>query len=181
MFERFSAQARSTVERAVTEAHRLRAGRIGCQHLLIALASPGTGLAADALSAAGADQDRLRQFAERDTSAPLDGEALAVLGIDLDAIRRSAEEAFGAGALDRPSRPTARGPARGRLTGNARKAIELALRQAQRNHDRALTPGHLLVGLIDQGDNSALRLLAAAGLDPGRLRADVVRMMAAAA
>ncbi|MHB1596031.1 MAG: Clp protease N-terminal domain-containing protein [Streptosporangiaceae bacterium] len=180
MFERFSAQARRTVEDAVADSHRLRAGRTGCQHLLIALARPGTGPAADALNTAGADQDRLRRLAERDT-APLDGDALAVLGIDLDAIRRSAEEAFGAGALDRPSRPTARGPARGRLTGNARKAIELALRQAQRNRDRVLSPGHLLIGLIDQGDNSALRLLAAAGLDPGELRAEVVRTMAAAA
>ncbi len=181
MFERFSAQTRRTVGYAVAESHRLRAGRTGCQHLLIALARPEAGPAADALIAAGADQDRLRQFAEQDTPAPLDAGALAVLGIDLDAIRRSAEEAFGAGALDRPSRPSARGPARGRLTADARKAIELALRQAQRSRDRVLSPGHLLIGLIDQGDNSALRLLAAAGLDPGQLRADVTRRMAAAA
>ena len=181
MFERFSAQTRRTVEDAAAESHRLRAGRIGCQHLLIALARAGTGPAAVALNAAGADQDRLRGLAGRDVAAPLDGDALAVLGIDLAAIRRSAEEAFGAGALDRPSRPTARGPARGRLTADARKAIELALRHAQRNRDRVLSPGHLLVGLIDQGDNSALRLLAAAGLGPGQLRAEVIRMMAAAA
>jgi len=44
-----------------------------------------------------------------------------------------------------------------------------------------LSGGHLLIGIIDQGDNGALGLLAAFAVDTPGLRADVVSRLAAAA
>jgi ATP-dependent Clp protease ATP-binding subunit ClpA len=103
-----------------------------------------------------------------------------VLGIDLDQVRRAAEAAFGPGALDRPATP-AGSRTRFRMTQDAKNAMAAGLRVAHSRHDREITSGHLLAGLIDQGDNKALRLLAAADVDPAALRADVLRRMAEAA
>ncbi|HEX9034755.1 MAG TPA: Clp protease N-terminal domain-containing protein [Streptosporangiaceae bacterium] len=180
MFERFSTQARQAVRGALAQARDLGASRIGCEHLLIGLADAGSGPAASALAAAGLDRARLRELASGQLAAdPLDSDSLALVGIDLDEVRRAADAAFGPGAIDRPrQRPAA---TRARMTGECRKALELALRQARRGHSSELTTGHLLIGLIDQGDNGALRAIAAAGADPAALRAGTLRRMREAA
>jgi ATP-dependent Clp protease ATP-binding subunit ClpA len=67
------------------------------------------------------------------------------------------------------------------MTPEAKKAISLGLRVARARHDYAVTAGHLLAGLIDQGDNEALRVLQAADVDPAAMRADVMARLAKAA
>jgi ATP-dependent Clp protease ATP-binding subunit ClpA len=182
VFERFTTDARNAVQLAASEARVLGTNRIGSGQLLLALAHARSGAAADALRAAGLDAARLRALtAAPQESAPLDADALAVLGIDLDQVRRAAEAAFGPGALDRPARSPGSRAARFKMTQDAKDAIGCGLRVAQGRHDREFTSGHLLAGLIDQGDNEAVRLLAAAGVDPAALRADVMSRMAAAA
>jgi ATP-dependent Clp protease ATP-binding subunit ClpA len=182
MFERFTTQARQAVHLALSEARVLGASRIGTEHLLLGLAHGRSGAAADALRAAGVDATRLRTLTvAQPDSAPLDADSLAVLGIDLDEVRRAAEAAFGPGALDRPARSPGSPTTRFRMTQDAKDAIASGLRVAQGRHDHEVTSGHLLAGLIDQGDNEALRLLAAAGVDPAALRADVISRLAAAA
>jgi len=182
MFERFTTQSRHAVQLALSEARVLGARRIGAEHLLLGLAHGRPGPAADALKAAGLNAAALRKLAivHPDTE-PLDPDALAVLGIDLDEVRRAAEAAFGPGALDRPARPGPGRPTTARLTPEAKDAMARALRLAQSRHDSSLTPGHLLIGIIDQGDNEALRLLAAADVNLAALRADALRRMTAAA
>ncbi len=182
MFERFTTEARNAVQLALSEARVLGASRIGAEHLLLALAHGRSGTAADALRAAGLDAAKLRPLAvARPELAPLDADALAVLGIDLDQVRRAAEAAFGPGALDRPARSAGSPTTRSRMTQDAKDAIACGLRVAQSRHDHEFTSGHLLAGLIDHGDNEAVRMLAAADIDPAALRADVLRRMAAAA
>jgi len=181
MFERFAAQARQAVKTAVNEAKEQGADRVGCEHLLIGLAQGRSGPAADSLSAAGVNLAMLRELIPgQPAEHQLDAESLAVLGIDLDQVRRAAEAAFGPGALDRPARESS-APFRFRLSPDCKKAVELAVRQVHRGHDRAISSGHLLIGLIDQGNNEALRLLKAAHVDHRALRADTVRRMADAA
>ncbi len=67
------------------------------------------------------------------------------------------------------------------MTTHAKAALQIALRTARQSGDGAIAPGHLLLGVIDQGDNSALQLIAEAGADPVALRAETLRRMAAAA
>ena len=182
MFERFTTQARHAVQLALSETRVLGARRIGAEHLLLGLAHGRTGAAADALKAAGLDAAALRKLAAtHPDTEPLDADALAVLGIDLDEVRRAAEAAFGPGALDRPARARSGRTTTARLTPEAKEAMTCALRLAQSRHDANLTPGHLLIGIIDQGDNEALRLLAAADVNLAALRADALSRMAAAA
>jgi len=182
MFERFTTQARQTVRLALSEARVLGASRIGAEHLLLGLAHGRSGPAADALRAAGLDAPGIRKLAAvQPDAAPLDADSLALLGIDLDQVTRAAEAAFGPGALDRPARPEPAASTRARMTAESREAMALALRLAQTRHDKEISSGHLLAGIIDQGNNGALRLLAAADVDPAALRADTVRRMATAA
>jgi ATP-dependent Clp protease ATP-binding subunit ClpA len=182
MFERFTAQARQAVHLALSEARVLGATRIDTEHLLLGLAHGRDGAAADALRAAGLDAAKLRRLtAAPSDAAPLDADSLAVLGIDLDQVRRAAEAAFGPGALDRPARSAGSRTTRARMTPDAKEAIARGLRVAQSMHDHEFTAGHLLAGLIDQGDNEAVRLLVAAGVDPAVLRADVMARMTKAA
>src|ERR1700744_1121980 len=100
MFEKFARQTRQVVSGAVAEALGSGTREIGCEHLLIAIALPGSGPAADALAAQGMNAGRLRALAAPSGTRPLDADALAVIGIDLDSVRRAAEAAFGPGALD---------------------------------------------------------------------------------
>jgi ATP-dependent Clp protease ATP-binding subunit ClpA len=181
MFERFTTEARQAVQLALSEARAAGASRIGAEHLLLGLAHARSGAAADALAAAGLSASKLRELAAgQPEQAPLDADALALLGIDLDEVRRAAEAAFGPGALDRPARPSPRAT-RARMTMQAKESMARALRIVQERRDSSLAGGHLLAGIIDQGDNGALRLLSAADVDPVALRADVLRRMASAA
>ncbi|HEX7994656.1 MAG TPA: Clp protease N-terminal domain-containing protein [Streptosporangiaceae bacterium] len=182
MFERFTTDARQAVHLALSEARVLRARRIGTEHLLLGLAHSRSGPAAEALRAAGLDAPTLRKLTvTRSGAAPLDADSLAVLGIDLDEVRRAAEAAFGPGALDRPARSSGSRTSRARMTPEAKEAISLGLRVAKSRHDYAVTAGHLLAGLIDQGDNEAVRVITAADVDPAVLRADVVNRLSKAA
>lgn len=106
------------------------------------------------------------------TDPDLDADALAALGIDLDAIRARADEVFGPGSLDVPT-PSERRRARavrGRLTPDAKKVLELALREAVRLHDREITSAHLLLGVLRDTGSPACRTLVAAGADLDTLR-----------
>jgi ATP-dependent Clp protease ATP-binding subunit ClpA len=183
MFERFCQDARRAVVRAREEAAVAGQGEIGCEHLLLGLlAEPGP--AAAAMTAAGLELTALRSRlpqAGREEPDTLDADALASVGIDLDQVRRAAEATFGPGALDRARRARSRRPGRMRLTAEAKKALELALRAAVELRHRELTGGHLLIGIIDQGHNGALELLSAFAASPAALRADVITRLAEAA
>jgi len=183
MSDRFTQDARGAVVRARHEAAGAGQGQIGCEHLLLALvAEPGP--AAAALTAAGVEPAALRAALPRDGQPdpdPLDADALASVGIDLDTVRRAADAAFGPGALDRAAPGRARRPGRMRLTADAKNALERALRAAGRLRHRELTGGHLLIGIIDQGRNGALGLLAASHVNAAGLRADVLARLAVAA
>jgi ATP-dependent Clp protease ATP-binding subunit ClpA len=187
MFERFSTSARQALIAAQHESLQAGQESIGCEHLLLALVTDRQGIAGQAAAAAGLASDGLRAqvaAAASPGTEPLDAEALALLGIDLDTVRRAVEAAFGPGSLDRGSGGRL-GPARrfggGQLTKDLKKSIELALRAAVSLRDSEISSGHLLIGIIDQGDNAALRVLAGAGIDPGVLRLDVLARITAAA
>jgi ATP-dependent Clp protease ATP-binding subunit ClpA len=186
MFERFRPDARRAVARAVHEAVRARQDRIGCEYLLLGLLTE-PGIAAQALADAGLEISSLRaQLPGGSTADPdsLDAEALGSLGIDLDAVRRATDAAFGRGALERasaPRRDRLRITGGRSMTAEAKKSLELALRAAAGLRHNYISSGHVLIGILNTGDNAAQAALRAAGIDPPALRADVIRRMTAAA
>jgi len=174
MFQRFTEPARKTVTAAQGEARRLRHSWIGTEHLLLALAADRESLGGRLLEAQGVRAEELR-----DAVRALVGEggkddetALATIGIDLGAVRRAVEAVFGEGALERTR--TGCVP----FTRRAKKALELALREALALQHDFIGTEHLLLGLA-HGEGLAHELLEARGLDYERLRALVVDALAA--
>jgi ATP-dependent Clp protease ATP-binding subunit ClpC len=92
-------------------------------------------------------------------------QVLEASGVTLDAVRERIEALAGHGQA----------PPRGHIpfTPRAKKGFELALREAVRL-GRNIGTGHLLLGLIGQGDCLAVQVLGALGVDLEAFRARVV-------
>jgi ATP-dependent Clp protease ATP-binding subunit ClpA len=118
MFERFTDGARAMVVQAQEHARRLGHCHIGCEHLLLAVASADEA-ASVVLREQGLTPERVEAEVIRlagsgpaaSLFSALDREALAFIGIDLDTVRARIEAAFGPGALTRAA-PRARHPRR---------------------------------------------------------------------
>jgi hypothetical protein len=89
---------------------------------------------------------------------------LASLGIGLEAVRRQVQEIIGLGQ----QAPSGDIP----FTPGAKKALELSLREARRLGRDHIGTGHILLGLISEGEGVAAQVLAKAGadLDQARMR-----------
>ncbi|MDH2429910.1 Clp protease N-terminal domain-containing protein [Sphaerisporangium sp. TRM90804] len=181
MFERFHADARQAVTLAQTEARLLTHDHIGSEHLLLALLRQTGTVPARVLARHGIDHDQVSDAVVRRLGGPagddLDAEALGSIGVDLDAVREKVEAVFGPGALDRKP---ARRRGLSRLLGehlpfspHAKKALELSLREALNLKHDHIAAGHILLGLLRDGDGLAARVLADAGLDLAAVRQDV--------
>ena len=169
MFERFSKEARAAVIAAQEVALELGSPRIDTRHLLVALAE-AAGPARTALEASASRPDELAAECRRELqTGGMDADALASLGIDLDQVRQKADTTFGTGALDgtRPRRTSRIAFDRG-----AKKALELALREAIRLNRRSIDSGALLLGLL-RADNPARRVLERSGADLTAVRGAV--------
>jgi ATP-dependent Clp protease ATP-binding subunit ClpA len=185
VFERFTTQARSVVTLAQQEARKLGRPHIGTQHLLLGiLVAPDTA-GARALDALGVGERDVREDVrrlDRDRSAfsDQDADALRSVGIDLDEVRRTVEDTFGPGALERGATAGGRSwSGHVPLTAGSKKALELALREAIHLGHRSIGTEHLLLGLVRDDTCSAARILAARGADRERVRAAVLREIAA--
>lgn len=192
MFERFTDSARAAVIGARLEAVALGDDRIGTEHLLVAALADDTPVT-QALARLGLTAERVRQrlVDGRGAGFTADDDALRELGIDIDEVRRRAEERFGPGALDRPvperrSRRSRRrrecGPlGHGHLpfTPEAKKSLELALREALRLHSGEIAVDHIVLGLV-RADGAATRLVTALGADPAAVRKAVLDLRRAA-
>src|SRR6266498_4501003 len=115
-----------------------------------------------------------RELASRRAPAvfgPAEAEALESISIDLEAIRRRVEASFGAGALDR-------GVARRRghlpFTREAKKTLELSLREALALRHDSIGTEHVLLGLTRAADEPAAGVLRALQAPPEAIRAGVL-------
>lgn len=172
MLERFATEARDAVTAAHDAAQRHGAAAVTSAHLLGAAVSDQRSVAARAVLVAGTEPAALADAALRADDG-IDAEALAAIGVDLDAVRAQVEDEFGAGALDHPH---VRGARRLPFAPDARKTLELALREAIASHDKRIDSGHLLLGAARLERRApAARVLASLGVDTTALPASVAR------
>jgi ATP-dependent Clp protease ATP-binding subunit ClpA len=99
-------------------------------------------------------------------------QALTALGITEEAARQRVEEVAGRGQ---------QGPPRARipLTPWAKKALELSLREAIAIGNSSIGTEHILLGLVRVGEGPAAQVLAGLGVDPNRVRQQVIRLVSA--
>jgi ATP-dependent Clp protease ATP-binding subunit ClpA len=188
VFERFSRSARVAVLLAHEEARELGSRETGAQHLLLGVLQAadhdlselveGYGLSADALRA------RLVETSSpADQSFEEDAEALRTIGIDLHAVRDSVARTFGPDAFDHAlSRSGRRRRRRGHapFTRAAKKALELALREALAHRDTEIRCEHILLGIIRGADKTVIGLITE-HVYTAQLRAAVIALLDKAA
>ena len=204
MFERFTGEARATVVVAQDSARFLGHSYIGTEHLLLGLLRGSDHVAGRVLAGAGITREGVVAFLERidrQRNEPepdlldKDTAALRTIGIDLDAVRAAVEESFGPGALEgaaahgagaadqrswwqRRSRhaPHGGGAPRGHIpfTPQSKKVLELSLREALALKHGYIGTEHLLLGLIRERHNLAIRILRDEGAQIEQLRENVL-------
>lgn len=165
MFERFTREARAAVTAAQQVARDAGSGRIDTRHVLVALleetdpvAATFRDLGVDVATLVASLRSKLRE-------SGLDREALAGLGIDLDAVRERADAVFGPGALDGAGHSPGHIP----FSRDAKKALELALREAIRLKHRTIDGRHLVLGML-RAECPARDALVASGVGLEQLR-----------
>jgi Clp amino terminal domain, pathogenicity island component len=145
MFERFTQDARTVVVQAQHHARRLGHRYIGCEHLLLAVASTGQP-ASDVLREHGVTPEHVEEIivsrvglgAGAGLFADLDRDALASIGIDLDAVRARIEASFGPEALAQAARAGHRRSRPSRLSPRRAVPPGLVARWRRRRARRAL-------------------------------------------
>ena len=171
MFERFSSGGREAVRDGVAEARRLGATAVGPEHLLIGVAARGAiVVGARSFTLPGFNPeppvptnvirpDDLRRLLRGEDP---EAEALAAIGISLPAVLQSLEETFGPDALSCDGRLPFR--------ADAKRALELALREAVELRRRQIGTSELLLGLLRE-PSRASELLARLDVDAAELYA----------
>jgi len=171
VFERFTDGARAVVSVAVEQAGELGHDFVGTQHLLLGLLSPDTGAGYQVLLGAGLKADRVHEVVRRRTPGDgfltqEDAESLRSVGIDLDVVLEHLTESFGPEAV--PHCQPRRG--RPRFSRPAKKALQLALREAIWLKAGAIGSEHILLGLLRCDDRDINAVLAEFGVKPDDLR-----------
>ena len=174
MFERFTGRARLGVKRAQDEARQLGNSSIRPEHLLLGIAGVD-GSAAQALASHGVTVDILRRRLAVLADDGLDPDALATLGIDLDRVRQATEANLGPGALDKLRPPVK--PGHIPFSKEGKKVLELSLREAVRLKSGEIGTGHMLLGLLREGDPVVAQVLTQCRIDPDALRDEVAALM----
>lgn len=188
MFERFTRHARVTVVLAHEDARELGAREVGPPHLLLGVLRAaghelsavlsGCGLTADVVWARLVDAS-----STADESFDEDADVLRAIGIDLQAVRDALARTFGANAFDQAlSRSGRRRRLRRRVpfTRPAKKALELALREALAHKDNAIGCEHIMLGILRGGDKEAIEVITE-HVDAAQLRAAVIALLDKAA
>lgn len=187
MFEHFTPDARHVIAQTYVEARRLDHDYVGTEHLVLAL-SRIDGAPGSLLRERSADHAALDHAVRTLLGLPPatdDRAALAALGIDLDEVKAVVEATFGSGALDAGKANTS-GPvrrSRGGLpfTRRAKKTLSLGLQHANREGQRVITPLHLLLGVLDEGQGLGCKALVECGVDLAALRTSALALAQRAA
>jgi len=131
MFEHFTDGARRILVLAQGEAQNLHDSSIGPEHLLLGMLREGEGIAAQALSGAGADYDRARAV-----------------------------------VAGRERQPTGRGSDPEPFSKATLAVMEGSLRISWAQADGAIGTEHLLLALLEQGDDATEAVLAGLDITP---------------
>lgn len=200
MFERFTKTSRDVVVRSRHTSQELGHTFVGTEHLLLALLDSPTAVGR-ILRDVGLTHDGVVDRIERQLRRPpvdieADRTALASIGIDLDRVEEAVDETFGPGAFRASGFRHRGGRQRRRLRGRrdghrctgrtgcagrpgsfsprAKRSLELSLREAIRLRHKVISPEHIALGLLREGEGLAALVLAEHGLCFEALRTRLV-------
>jgi len=152
MFARFTDRSRGCVEAAFEEARRLGHDSLGDEDLLLGILRVDEGSAGQALSSLGVTFE-----AACEESEVMLSDALATIGISFEEVRREAGEVFDMSLPDECKIP---------YSPLSKNALVGARREMRSMGDNQLGAGHVLLGILNNEDGPAVRLLARMGVSP---------------
>jgi ATP-dependent Clp protease ATP-binding subunit ClpC len=155
IFNRPTDRSRESVEAAFEEARALGHDSLGDEDLLLGILSTDAGVGAEALRSLGVTLE-----AARAESGEMLTDALASIGISLEEVRREAGDAFDMSVPHGRKIPYA---------PRAKNALVEARREMRRLGDDHLGTEHVLLGILANGDGTAVRMLARLGVAPEAL------------
>ncbi len=190
MFERFNAEARDTMRKAYEQAREVRSPLVGTEHLLLVLAGAPTAtgqelrtrdITPEAVQAALTRRQARDSLASRaaDLFTAEDAAALRTVGVDLDEVLDRLQDLYG--DAEPPADPGRTRHPGWRFSPHARKALQVALREALRLRTKQITPEHLLLGMLRAGDGLAVRILDDLDIDRTELTDGLERSARSAA
>jgi ATP-dependent Clp protease ATP-binding subunit ClpA len=167
IFPRFTDRSRKSVEAALEEARMLGHDSLGDEDLMLGILRVDEGLAAEALTSLGVTLEDARKESEEILS-----DALSSIGISLEEVRREAGDAFEMRIPEHRRIP---------FSPRAKKALVEARREMRRLGDNYLGTEHVLLGILDNEDGSAVRMLARMGVAPKTLEKKLFELRGQAA
>ncbi|WP_026425873.1 Clp protease N-terminal domain-containing protein [Actinokineospora inagensis] len=175
MFERFTKAARVVVRDGVHLAERDEAALIEPEHLLLGLlkqdGTRGTAVLARHAVTAESAKAAIEVTRRRGGLSSAETEALGEFGIDVDAVVAAIEQNHGEGALAPAARrPRTSGPRwRVPFSRDAKRVLELSLREALERGDKSIGDEHVLLALLRVG-GVATEALASLGVTHENVR-----------
>ena len=155
MFTRFTDRSRKSVEAAFGEARMLGHDSLGDEDLLLGILRADEGIAAEALSSLGVTLEGAQEESEKMLS-----DALASIGISFEEVRTEAGDAFDMRIPDNRRIP---------YSPLAKKVLVEARKEMRRLGNDCLGTEHVLLGVLDNEDGAALRMLVRMGVAPETL------------
>lgn len=176
VYDRFTELAKRSLVASRDVADSLGTDFVGTEHLLLGLAQTA-GTASEALRAQGIELARTRAAvaaALREAGASSSAgrgatEALSTLGIDVAEIQQRAESTFGPGVFRYP-RPA--------FSLRLKEVVARSLQQARELGGEHIDTEHLLLALLADGEDAAVRVLEQLGADIRALRQSVLDRLA---
>lgn len=156
IFNRLTDSSRESVEAAFEEARMLGHDSLGDEDLLLGILRASEGIGADVLSSLGVTLEDAREESEGMLS-----DALSAIGISFEEVRREAGEAF---EMRLP------GDRRIPFSPLAKKALVDARKEMRRLGDGHLGTEHVLLGILNNDDGKAVRVLSRLGVPPKMLQ-----------
>jgi ATP-dependent Clp protease ATP-binding subunit ClpC len=156
IFTRFTDRSRKSVEAALEEARLLGHDSLGDEDLMLGILRVDEGLAAEALTSLGVTLEDARV-----ESGEMLADSLSSIGISLYEVRREAGDAFEMRIPEHRRIP---------FSPRAKKALVEARKEMRRLGDNYLGTEHVLLGILENEDGTAVRMLARMGVEPETLQ-----------
>ncbi len=150
MIMRFSQRTAQAMIRAYMVAKSYTLDYIGTEHLLAGVVAEGEGPSFEALSQQGLTEENYKDALDKvHDHGPVEVEGLSDL--DVQQIMRL-------------------------VTPRTKRVFELAAHMSRRMGQQVIEPEHIVLGIVQEGDSVAIRLLMSLGIDPRRIFADLANM-----
>lgn len=150
MIMRFSQRTAQVLIRAYVVAKSYSLDYIGTEHLLAGIVAEGEGPSFDVLNRQGLTQDNYKEALDKVHDHSL-SEFEAPQEMDVQQIMRL-------------------------VTPRTKRVFELAAHMSRRMGQQVIEPEHVLLGIVQEGDSVAIRLLMSLGIDPRQIFTDLASM-----